>query len=61
MRHTTPNNLTETIVPGDPAQSGLLWRMSVRDGTWQMPLLGTKVVDDAGVKLVSDWIASLPP
>lgn len=46
------------IAPGEPARSVLLARMKVRDGN-QMPTLGTHLVDEAAVQVVSDWIASL--
>ncbi len=46
------------IAPGEPARSVLLARMKVRNGN-QMPTLGTHLVDEAAVQVVSDWIASL--
>ncbi len=46
------------IAPGEPARSVLLARMKARDGN-QMPTLGTHLVDDMAVQVVSDWIASL--
>ncbi len=46
------------IAPGEPARSVLLARMNVRDGN-QMPTLGTHLVDEAAVQVVSDWIANL--
>lgn len=46
------------IAPGEPARSLLLARMKVRNGN-QMPTLGTHLVDEAAVQVVSDWIASL--
>jgi hypothetical protein len=35
--------------------------MALRDGKEQMPLLGSHIVDDTGVKAVSSWIDALPP
>ncbi len=46
------------IAPGEPARSVLLARMKVRDGN-QMPTLGTHLVDEAAVQVVSDWISGL--
>ena len=50
------------VVPGDPAHSALVVRMSTRATGLgrQMPPLATEVVDDAGVSAVSAWIAALP-
>jgi len=49
------------IAPGDAAASAIVMRMSVRGNTDQMPPIGTEVVDDTGVQVVSDWVNSLPP
>jgi hypothetical protein len=47
------------IVPGDPAASALLYRMTQRTMNVQMPPLATEKTDDAGVELVRAWIESL--
>ena len=47
------------VAPGSPARSVLLSRISRRD-QYQMPPLGTAVVDSNAVALISDWISSLP-
>jgi putative heme-binding domain-containing protein len=47
------------IAPGDPARSALLYRMTTA-GRGHMPYLGGRLVDDRGVVLVRDWIASMP-
>jgi hypothetical protein len=44
------------IVPGDPAHSVLLERMASRIGSVQMPPLGTHLVDDEAVALLTAWI-----
>jgi uncharacterized repeat protein (TIGR03806 family) len=49
---------TRVIVPGDPARSRLLQRMSVR-GAGQMPPLASHVRDLAGEALLAAWIATL--
>lgn len=45
---------------GDPSRSALAFRMA-KLGQGRMPHLGSEVVDDQGVRLISRWIASLPP
>lgn len=47
------------ISPGAPDRSVLLKRLAIR-GQGQMPPLATSVVDEAGVKLIREWIESLP-
>lgn len=49
----------QVVVPGDPYRSVLYYRMA-KLGHGRMPQFGSNVVDDAGLKLVHDWIASLP-
>jgi hypothetical protein len=50
------------IAPGDPARSVLLYRLSHRgEGSGQMPQLATSQVDEAAVKLFTEWIKSLDP
>jgi mono/diheme cytochrome c family protein len=46
------------IAPGEPDRSVLLSRMSRRD-EYGMPPLGSNIVDDAGIAIVSDWISGL--
>lgn len=48
------------IAPGDPYRSVLLYRMATA-GRGHMPYLGGKLIDDRGLLLVRDWIASLKP
>jgi len=47
------------IAPGEPSRSVLLYRMTTA-GRGHMPYLGGRLVDDRGVLLMRDWIASLP-
>jgi len=62
MSHTWPSGPTVAIAPGDPKASQLLFRMSTDVGTgYRMPPVATKVVDDAGVATIRDWILALPP
>lgn len=49
---------TPLVRPGDPARSHLLMMLSARGGM-RMPPLGTEVVDDEGVSLLSAWIAGM--
>lgn len=43
----------------DPYRSIVFYRMSTL-GPGRMPRLGSSVVDEAGVKLIHDWIATMP-
>jgi uncharacterized repeat protein (TIGR03806 family) len=47
------------IAPHDPYRSVLFYRMAKR-GPGRMPRLGSEEVDEAGLKLIHDWIARLP-
>ncbi len=47
------------IAPGEPERSVLLKRLTTR-GRGQMPPLATSIVDEAGIKLLREWIESLP-
>ncbi len=49
------------IAAGDPDASVLLGRMGSRAPAHQMPPLGTLVVDDDALALVTRWIAELEP
>ncbi len=46
------------IASGDPARSVLLYRMATA-GRGHMPYLGSHLVDDRGLLVVRDWIASM--
>ena len=46
------------IAPGDPQRSVLYYRMSHR-GEGQMPPTSTNRIDEAGAKLLREWIAQL--
>jgi hypothetical protein len=50
---------TTRIVPGEPDESGLRFRMSTRAQGDQMPPIFTEIVDDDGVAAVDAWIESL--
>lgn len=50
---------TNRIVPGDPDNSALLYRMTQRTKNIQMPPLATEAVDPVGGDLVRAWIQSL--
>ena len=47
------------ISPGDPEGSALLYRVS-KLGGGRMPRIGTTEVDDRAVKMLGDWIESMP-
>ncbi|WP_202921290.1 PQQ-dependent sugar dehydrogenase [Anatilimnocola aggregata] len=50
----------QVVAPGDPYRSVLYYRLA-KLGHGRMPQFGSNVVDAEGVKLIHDWIASLPP
>ncbi len=47
------------LVPGHPEQSILLHRMNMT-GLGRMPHIGSRVVHESAVKLVSEWIKGIP-
>ena len=48
------------VAPGHPELSVSLLRMQTRMRTDAMPPIGSEVIDLEGVRVVSEWIASLP-
>lgn len=48
------------IAPGDPDRSTLVYRIST-EGLARMPHIGSRIADDAGVRLLRDWIRAMPP
>lgn len=53
-------NLQYGIVPGEPDQSILLYRMASDKPDEMMPELGRSLVHAEGLKLLNKWIAQLP-
>ena len=53
--------LTYDIVPGDPDQSILVFRVETTEVGAMMPLLGRSLQDPYGATLVRRWIAAMPP
>jgi putative heme-binding domain-containing protein len=49
----------QILAPGDPYRSTLFYRMA-KLGPGRMPHIGSEVVDEAGLRLVRDWIRQLP-
>lgn len=49
----------EVVAAGDPYRSVLLYRMA-KLGRGRMPHFGSQVVDEAGLRLIRDWIGRLP-
>ncbi|HLJ93421.1 MAG TPA: PQQ-dependent sugar dehydrogenase [Gemmataceae bacterium] len=47
------------LAPGDPYRSVLYYRMS-KLGRGRMPHIGSEIVDEQGLRLIHDWIQSLP-
>lgn len=54
-------DLPYDIVPGDPDQSIIVYRMASTIAEIKMPQLPTKTSDAAGVALVSAWIQAMAP
>jgi len=52
-------NLKYNIVPGNPDESIIIYRMESSDSGIMMPELGRKLVHKEGVKLIRDWINSI--
>lgn len=50
----------QVLAPHDPLRSVLYYR-AAKLGPGRMPRIGSDVIDTAGVQLLHDWIASLPP
>ncbi len=48
------------IVPGEPDQSILMYRMISLDPGVMMPELGRRMVHEEGVELLREWIAAMP-
>ena len=48
------------IVPGQPDQSILVFRIASTDAGIMMPELGKRLVHEEGLKLIRDWIAAMP-
>ena len=49
---------TRVIKPGNPDHSAIFRRMNVR-GAGQMPLLDSAQKDEAGLKLIHEWISEM--
>ena len=49
----------QIIAPGDPSRSVLLYRMS-KLGGGRMPRVGSYQVDERAMRMIHDWIASMP-
>jgi putative heme-binding domain-containing protein len=47
------------LAPGDPYRSVLYYRMA-KLGRGRMPHLGSEIVDEQGLRLIHDWIRTLP-
>ncbi len=49
----------QILAPGDPYRSVLYYRMA-KLGSGRMPHIGSEIVDEAGLRLIRDWIRQLP-
>ena len=52
---------TYSVVPGNPDESIMIYRMKSTNPGAMMPELGRRLVHDEGVALVENWIESLDP
>jgi len=59
-KHNDPKHGIINIVAGKPDESQVYKRMELRD-FWAMPPVGTEIIDGPNLKIVGDWITSLPP
>jgi putative heme-binding domain-containing protein len=48
------------VAAGDPYRSVLYYRMA-KQGRGRMPHIGSELVDEAGVRLIGEWIRHMPP
>jgi uncharacterized repeat protein (TIGR03806 family) len=48
------------IVPGEPDQSIVMFRLNSMDAGIMMPELGKRLIHTEGVELVREWIAAMP-
>lgn len=48
------------IVPGRPEESIMVFRMNSLDPEIKMPELPNRIIDAAGVQLITEWIAAMP-
>jgi len=49
------------VQPGEPDESIIVYRMESTDPEVKMPELPNRLPHAAGVALVREWIASMPP
>lgn len=52
---------TYSIVPGNPEESIMVYRMNSTNPGAMMPEVGRQMVHEEGVALISEWIKSMPP
>ncbi len=55
------NPANKLIVPGDPAHSIVLSRISLTNGFTRMPPLASNELDAVDISLITNWINQLPP
>ena len=52
---------TYSIVPGQPQESIMIYRMKSDNPGAMMPEVGRRLIHDEGVSLIADWIAQMDP
>jgi len=55
------NSNRRLVIPGSNELSVLLSRVQGSHGYQRMPPIGSNVIDEAGIQLLSDWISLVPP
>lgn len=59
LQYFDDSALTLRIAPGNPAESGVLFRMTERGPKTQMPPIASELADDDGIAAVRAWIERL--
>ena len=61
MTHQWDGGANVGIAPGDPAKSQIYYRINRRGDGYQMPPIGSKVIDASGAATIRAWIVALKP
>lgn len=59
--HFVPGFSGEIVIPQNPLQSILYYKMSTTNPNFQMPFIGRSIPHQEGLSLVEEWINSLEP
>ncbi len=53
-------HVTALIASGNPDASAITYRMKARGNNAQMPPMGTRLIDEEGLAIITEWIEGLP-